>query len=46
MCGAVNRAAEEDLNNEYEVPIHVIRAWLNDRRKKRGFFGLVGQSCY
>jgi hypothetical protein len=46
MCGAVNRAAEDDLHNEYEVPTPVICARLNDRRKKRGFFGLVGRSCY
>jgi hypothetical protein len=46
MCGAVNKAAEGDLKNEYEVPIPVIYPWLNDRRKKRVFFSLVGQSSY
>ena len=46
MCGAVNKAAEDDLKNEYEVPIPVVCPWLNDRRKKRVFFSLVGQSSY
>jgi hypothetical protein len=46
MCGAVNRAAEGDLKNEYEVPLPVICPWLNDLRKKRVFFSLVGQSSY